>query len=151
MVDRIRKLIASEQMSPSQFADEIKLQRSSLSHVLSGRNKPSLGFVMKIKQRFAEVNLEWLLFGEGGMLLNKQDNMVNQPDNQYSERVIDDKGQLVSLDSESQTEYSSKSVEDEKQTQYMKDIDLTTTIGKAERVIIFFSNGTFKEYSKSKD
>lgn len=150
MVNRIRKLIASEQMNPSQFADEIKLQRSSLSHVLSGRNKPSLDFVMKIKHRFTEVNLEWLLFGEGNMLLGEQKNIVNQPDNQYSEGVIDDMGQLISLDSESQAEYSGKSVKYEKQTQSMKDFDLTTTSGPAERVIIFFSNGTFMEYAKSK-
>jgi len=61
MIDRIKKLLETEQLSPSQFADEIKLQRSSLSHVLSGRNKPSLDFVMKIKQRFANVSLDWLI------------------------------------------------------------------------------------------
>ncbi|MBU3928200.1 MAG: helix-turn-helix domain-containing protein, partial [Bacteroidetes bacterium] len=52
-------------LSPAQFADEIGLKRSSLSHILSGRNNPSLDVIMKIKARYDEVNTDWLLFGTG--------------------------------------------------------------------------------------
>ena len=72
MVDRVKKLLEIEHLTPSQFADEINLQRSSLSHVLSGRTKPSLDFVMKIKQRFSEVDLEWLIFGNGSISIIMQ-------------------------------------------------------------------------------
>lgn len=55
-------------LSPSQFADEIGVQRSGVSHILSGRNKPSLDFILKILTRFPEVDADWLLFGKGSMV-----------------------------------------------------------------------------------
>ena len=67
MIERIQQLISKKELSATQFSDEIGVQRSSLSHVLSGRNKPSLDFMLKIKARFPEVNLDWLLLGEGEM------------------------------------------------------------------------------------
>ncbi len=135
--------MSSEQMNPSQFADEIKLQRSSLSHVLSGRNKPSLDFVMKIKQRFAKVNLDWLIFGDGIMFSDMQNtnNKHESPDR------IEDTRQSISLDSESQDKFSVGSNKDETHTKQVKNFDITTSAGKAEKVIIFFNDGTFEEYS----
>lgn len=52
-------------LSAASFADKIDVGRSSISHLLSGRNKPSLDFVMKIIQAFPEVELYWLLNGKG--------------------------------------------------------------------------------------
>lgn len=49
----------------SSFSEKIGVQRSSISHILSGRNKPSLDFVMKILSSFPEVELYWLLNGKG--------------------------------------------------------------------------------------
>lgn len=63
MVERILGLLQEKSMSASQFADEIGVLRSSVSHIISGRNKPSLEFVMKILKRFPEVDTNWLLFG----------------------------------------------------------------------------------------
>ncbi len=62
--DRIKTIMKANQLSPSQFADKIGVQRSSLSHVLSGRNKPSLDFLSKIIQHFPKVNASWLITGE---------------------------------------------------------------------------------------
>jgi transcriptional regulator with XRE-family HTH domain len=69
MVDRITLLLKTRNISASQFADEIGVQRSSISHVLSGRNKPSLDFIQKILVRYPEINPDWLLFGKGSMNL----------------------------------------------------------------------------------
>ena len=66
--ERISKVIAYSELSLSEFADEIEVQRSSISHITSGRNKPSLDFLMKIKNRFPELEWEWLIEGEGEML-----------------------------------------------------------------------------------
>jgi transcriptional regulator with XRE-family HTH domain len=73
MVDRIKKLMELKKMSPTQFADEIEVQRSSLSHVLSGRNKPSLDFMLKIKNAFPDINLDWLLLDEGSIYNKKNE------------------------------------------------------------------------------
>ena len=66
--NRLERLLAHYEMSASSFADAIGVQRSSISHLLSGRNRPSLDFVMKVIARFPEVNLYWLLNGKGDFL-----------------------------------------------------------------------------------
>ena len=64
-IERLQKVIAYYGHSASSFADKIGVQRSGISHVLSGRNKPSLEFVMKVLSSFPEVDLYWLLNGKG--------------------------------------------------------------------------------------
>ena len=64
MIDRISLLIKAKNLSAAQFADEIGVQRSSISHLMSGRNKPSLDLIQKTLQKFPEISSEWLLFGK---------------------------------------------------------------------------------------
>ena len=67
MKERIAEIMKKEQLSPALFAESIGIQRSALSHILNGRNNPSLDVVMKIHQRYNYINLEWLLYGKGPM------------------------------------------------------------------------------------
>lgn len=62
---RIKKVMDYHQFSASLFADKIGVQRSSISHILSGRNKPSLDFILKITNTFKNVDIHWLLNGKG--------------------------------------------------------------------------------------
>jgi transcriptional regulator with XRE-family HTH domain len=62
---RLQKVIDFYDESASSFAEKIGVQRSSISHILSGRNKPSLDFIMKILSSYPEVELYWLLNGKG--------------------------------------------------------------------------------------
>jgi transcriptional regulator with XRE-family HTH domain len=62
---RIKKVMDFHQLSASLFADKIGVQRSSISHILSGRNKPSLDFILKITSEFKDVDIHWLLHGNG--------------------------------------------------------------------------------------
>lgn len=68
MVERIRQILQTQQLSPTQFADALGLARPIISHVLSGRNKPSLEVVQKIIAAFPDISLPWLLSGQGPML-----------------------------------------------------------------------------------
>ncbi|MFD1468688.1 helix-turn-helix domain-containing protein [Hymenobacter caeli] len=68
MVDRIRALLLARQLSPTQFADAIGVARPIMSHILSGRNKPSLEVVQKILEAFPDLAMPWLLKGTGPML-----------------------------------------------------------------------------------
>lgn len=70
MVTRILQILKEENLTASQFADIIDVQRSSMSHILSGRNNPSLDFVHKILKAFPNVNTDWLMFGTGVMYKN---------------------------------------------------------------------------------
>ena len=67
MVDRINLLLKAKNVTARQFAEEIGIQPSGMSHILSGRNNPSLDFVMKVIKRWPEVNINWLMFGMGEM------------------------------------------------------------------------------------
>jgi transcriptional regulator with XRE-family HTH domain len=67
MKERLIQLLDLEQLSPSKFADIIGVQRSSISHVLSGRNKPSFDFLQKTLKAFPGLNASWLMLGEGTM------------------------------------------------------------------------------------
>ncbi|WP_353145947.1 helix-turn-helix transcriptional regulator [Chryseobacterium sp.] len=82
--ERISKVIEYSNFTPSEFADEIDVQRSSISHITSGRNKPSLEFIIKIKSRFPEILWDWLITGEGVMLKSELPETVTIPAN-YTE------------------------------------------------------------------
>lgn len=64
-IKRLEAIFEFYGLSASTFADKIGVQRSSLSHLLSGRNKPSLDFILKVDEVFEEVDLYWLLNGTG--------------------------------------------------------------------------------------
>ena len=67
MKERILEFLKKENKTSSQFAEEIGVQASSVSHIISGRNKPSLDFVVKMLQRFDDLSTDWLIFGKGDM------------------------------------------------------------------------------------
>jgi transcriptional regulator with XRE-family HTH domain len=62
---RLQRILDYYDLSAAAFSDAIDVGRSSISHILSGRNKPSLDFVLKIVQTYPEVELYWLLNGKG--------------------------------------------------------------------------------------
>jgi len=62
---RLKELMEYYNLSASAFSDEIDFNRSTISHLISGRNKPSLEFVMKVLDRFPEVSVSWFLYGKG--------------------------------------------------------------------------------------
>lgn len=64
ITERLKKIMDEGGFTPAQMADRIGVQRSAISHILSGRNKPSLDFVLKVLESFPEVSSEWLLRGQ---------------------------------------------------------------------------------------
>ena len=65
MKDRIAEFLRQQEMTPSKLAELLNVQPSSISHLLSGRNKPGFDFIVKFLQRFPTVNPDWLLLGKG--------------------------------------------------------------------------------------
>jgi len=94
--ERISKVIEYSRLTPSEFADEIDVQRSSISHITSGRNKPSLEFIIKIKSRFPEILWDWLVTGEGEMLKSELAEIV-EPDDEPAEITEEEKPTPTSL------------------------------------------------------
>ena len=81
-VNRLQKLMTEKQLSAAAFASKIGVQRSSVSHILAQRNKPSLEFILKIYDAFDEIDLTWLLLGqkktENKKLLKKESETIDE-------------------------------------------------------------------------
>jgi transcriptional regulator with XRE-family HTH domain len=67
MKERIFEFLRRENKTSAQFAEEINVQPSGISHILSGRNNPSLDFVIKMLEKYSFLSTDWLLFGKGSM------------------------------------------------------------------------------------
>jgi transcriptional regulator with XRE-family HTH domain len=75
MKARLVKILTHFGYTATKFADEIGVQRSGISHILSGRNQPSYDFMVKTLSKFPDINAEWLILGKGAMLkINAEQN-----------------------------------------------------------------------------
>lgn len=145
-IKRLEKVLDYYNLNASSFADKIGVQRSSMSHLLSGRNKPSLDFILKILEVFPEVDLYWILNGKGSF--PKIETKFNQPsiDNSEKEKQEDfietKKNSPDDLFSEIETaSVKNKNIETtyiEKQHQHLENND------EVEKIVFFYKNGTFK-------
>lgn len=79
MKDRIRQLMLSKQMTQQEFANFIKISPASLSSVFNGRTRPTLNIIEAIKSKMPDVDINWLLFGEGDMLANDKQTAGDTP------------------------------------------------------------------------
>lgn len=118
---RLKLVMDYYEISAALLADKIEVQRSSISHILSGRNKPSLEFVLKILKKFPEVELYWLLNGDGKFPKKIEESATNP-----------------TLFSESRSEEISKMT-----TKSKKISDIDSSI---EQIVIFYKDGSFKNY-----
>ena len=88
--DRIRMIMEREKVPPKVFAKTIGVQQSTLSHILNGRNKPSLDVIMKVHQKYDYVNLEWLLYGEGEMMVSEEETSFPSSNSDYLPSLFDE-------------------------------------------------------------
>lgn len=89
---RLEEILKYYDLSASSFAEKIDVGRASISHILSGRNKPSLDFVMKIVKEFSEVELYWLINGKGQF--PKNDKSIPPPENSRSVEKLDTSNEI---------------------------------------------------------
>lgn len=79
--NRIAEVINENEMTATSFADKIGVPRSSISHILNGRNKPSLDFVMKVCDTFDDIDIYWLLYGKGSPFNSLKENIPDKKPN----------------------------------------------------------------------
>ena len=80
ILDRIKKIISDNNLSNSEFAEKIGIPKSSVSHLLSERNNPSLDIIYKISTAFADITTDYLIFGRKESL----NNQINEPRELFS-------------------------------------------------------------------
>jgi len=156
VVNRIKQVMEYYQMNAAVFAGEIGVQRSSISHIISGRNKPSLDMVQRVLEKFTKVNSEWMLFGKGDMLdgtsqVNLFDGIDNDQDQDSQNSDITNEDQTSVHQSELATGKHEKVV---KPINSLKPPQPVTQIEQkpvkeekeVEKIIVFYKDGTFKMY-----
>ena len=178
--DKIKLILAGKNLSPSLFADEIGIQRSSMSHILAGRNKPSLDIVQKIVKRFPELGTNWILDDEDVPLTT--DHADSERPLQYpsmrgtktnmaqsalpgSKKETTDHGKSESPTHQAEPNQGSPILQSNKsqihqthqagqpnQTEAVNLAPIITASApsakKVDRVIIFYSDGTFEDFKK---
>ncbi|ETN95426.1 helix-turn-helix domain-containing protein [Zhouia amylolytica] len=138
-IERLQKVLDYYGLSASAFADKIQVNRASISHLMSGRNKPSLDFVLKILDTFPEIELYWLLNGQG-TFPKKPDSAEETSGTLFSNPAPPRENPEVRIAKvDVEPEVSTKQ-EDPIKSAQKKNI---------EKIIIFYTDGTFKTFIES--
>ncbi|WP_264564190.1 helix-turn-helix domain-containing protein [Flavobacterium sp. N3904] len=141
-IKRLEIILDYYSLNASSFADKIGVQRSSLSHLLSGRNKPSLDFILKIIDIFPDVDLYWILNGKGVFpKMNQQSTFEKLKENTTT--LPEQDNSTINLFSEiKETEENSF------KTERAKNIILKNEAASEDldKIVFFYKNGTFKVY-----
>ena len=135
--DRIIKFIETENLSSSSFADKIGVQRSSISHIISGRNNPSFEFIQKMLISFRDLSADWLLTGSGEIYKTKRKISLFEPASSLFEN-----SEVVSKPA---SPVSGQAIQDtpEQIDKIQAGIDETKKI---DKIIIFYNDKTFSQY-----
>ncbi len=161
MEERLAFIMKAKNLSMTRFADEIEVQRSSMSHVMNGRNKASLDFIRRILKRFPDINPDWLLFGKGSM--SRQDvQMELDTGNESAEKLEDLKNEseeksrkITALENELRLLKEAqrnqvKQVADNKSVQEEDAAIYGAQRRDIEYIVTFYSDKTFREYKPEK-
>ena len=128
--ERLHKIMEYHDLSAASFADKIDVGRSSISHLLSGRNKPSLDFVMKIVNTFPDVELYWLLNGKGSFPKKdevRHEAVVPKPPARSSQADL--------FQSNNDTE-----------NEIVKNLPRSNSKKEIRKIVIFYEDGTFEAF-----
>ncbi len=142
MKDRLLQFLTLEQLSPARLSEIIGIQRSGLSHILSGRNKPGFDFIQKLLLKFPSLNAEWLITGKGKMYKEQSPVITEVRQDVPSAPQISD-----------YTLFNPETKNHEPPENLIKEIP-STDDGKKKilkKMIFVYSDNSFSEYFPAKD
>lgn len=144
MRERILEFLRKENKTSAQFAEEIGVQPSGISHILSGRNKPSLDFVVKMLEKYSYISSDWLIFGRGDMYKE-----TKQPDLfSFLKQENDDAGPD---DTDNTAVMHSKLTPAEAGIQEKPDRVNVKSDSQVTRIVWFYGDNSFEEFNPRKD
>ncbi|MFW6257182.1 MAG: helix-turn-helix domain-containing protein [Prolixibacteraceae bacterium] len=135
MKERIKQFIDYKGISAGDLASALDVQRSNISHVLNGRNKPGANFIEKLLLTFPDLNARWLLTGKGQMI----NGTIQENSNISSSNPQINSGGKVSK------EVSDEIQQSERRSEFAATIKSTESI--LVKVILLYSDGSFKSYN----
>ncbi|NGY36939.1 helix-turn-helix transcriptional regulator [Flavobacterium sp. XN-5] len=149
-IKRLEIILDYYGLNASAFSDKIGVQRSSLSHLLSGRNKPSLDFILKILDVFPDVDLYWILNGKGSFPKNSEP--IHKQENNLE--AIDRTIPTVPTPEVTTTRdlFSEEKNKDDKNSFASKSEEIQNAVNSSisadvEKIVFFYRDGTFKVFT----
>jgi len=141
MKERLLEFLKAENKSSAQLAEEIGVQPSGISHILSGRNNPSLDFVLKMLEKYQFISTDWLLFGKGSMYRDLRMQTL------FDENNLLDKANETKH-SQNETNKPDLELEETFREMQKKDFPDTNTNKSSEviKIVWFYDNNSFEEY-----
>ena len=147
MKDRIKEIMENENLSPAKFADQLEINRAVVSHILNGRNNPSLDVVTKILSEMNYINSDWLLNGIGSMY--KEGYSAPKGKNErslFNTDVTVEKGNKE--DSEYAKENSTKSTNPTHNAADMQHVSQALgNTREVKQIIIYYTDNTFETFT----
>ena len=128
---RLKEFIDEKELSVLSFSEKVGIQRSSLSHLFSGRNKPSIDLLLKIKKQYPDIDLDWLISGQA----IKKEAYTNSASEKSDELQVTNVNKEV-------LKTNIQSIRTDEEALGSK----KTSSSQIERIIIFNKNGSFNEY-----
>lgn len=136
MRDRIIEFLRIENKSAAQLADDIGVQPSGISHIISGRNRPSLDFVLKMLEKYPFLSTEWLLFGRGSMY----------NDGQSIKEIFDTDTENENLKQEVVNDPIQIELTDNKSDEILELSPEKKEKAMLTRIVLFYDDKSFQEY-----
>jgi transcriptional regulator with XRE-family HTH domain len=131
---RLRLLLENERLTSSQFAKIVGYRPSSISHILSGRNKPGFDFIQEILKKFDNINPEWLILGRGEMYRTTDKSVYDDKEPSVREGIK-----------------ASKVESEPDPLPYVSGVKIKTDGKVIVKVLVFYSDQTFTEYNPSEE
>ena len=147
MREKLQKLMASEQLTSSRFAELLGIQPSGVTHLLGGRNKPSFDLVQKILRRFPRINPDWLLLDSEQMYRSETEEpqtLLNQAENITAETPVNSE----KISGVQNTPLSESSAIPANIEQFA--VNGTANRKNVKRVIVLFDDHTFESFELSR-
>lgn len=146
MKDRIIEFLRAENKTSAQFAEEIGVQPSGISHILSGRNNPSLDFILKMLEKYRYISTEWLLFGKGEMYTEK----ITIKENENIQGNLFDT-QVFQNSPKSETMVSQQDLQKEDAFKVQRSGNIPNLANEARiiKIVWFFDDNTYREFRSS--
>lgn len=143
--DRIAHIMRSKNLTATQLADDLQVQRSGISHLLSGRNKPSLDFVMKLKETYPEYNLDWLVLGKEPITISSTQRVVQKPQQSLFEEKLSGANDSEAEESKEIPQNSAAEIQaSTKKAPSFDEASLNSLNADIEKVIFVYKDKTFE-------
>ena len=153
MINRINLILRAKNITAKQFAEEIGIQPSGMSHIMSGRNNPSLEFVNKVIRRYPEIDANWLLLGKGEMYESAVGTPASaaEPTLFTSTESIEEpqpEAPLPLLEQEPQREPAVESAKKEAPRPTVTEVPVSEPVEgrRLVKILFFYDDRTFEEY-----